>query len=74
MLTVFTVFTVSTVVIVLTLLTVETLETVETEELKKYELLTDNLKSRDASASKKPPLSGRIVSPNRHDPHARDKM
>ena len=66
-----TVLTVLTLVIVLT---VETLETVETEELKKYEFLTDNLKSRDASASKKPPLSGRIVSPNRHDPHARDKM
>ena len=33
--------------------TFETEETVLTEDLKKYDLLTDNLKARDASASKK---------------------
>ena len=39
------------------MLTVETVETVQTDNLKKYELIThslsDNLKARDASASKK---------------------
>ena len=33
--------------------TVDNVETVETENLKKYQSLTDNLKARDASASKK---------------------
>ena len=36
-----------------TVKTVETVETDYTEDLKKYDLLTDNLKARDASASKK---------------------
>ena len=35
-----------------TVKTVETVETDYTEDLKKYDLLTDNLKARDASASK----------------------
>ena len=56
--TVLTVQTVQTVEIVETEETEETVETVETEEtvqtedLKKYVLLCDNLKARDASASK----------------------
>ena len=33
--------------------TVKTANTVEIEDLKKYRPLTDNLKARDASASKK---------------------
>ena len=49
--------TVETVETVDTVETVETVETVYTEDLKKYESLsyslTDNLKARDASASKK---------------------
>ena len=53
MLTLLTVFTVLTVLIVET---VKTVETEITENLKKYHLLThsltDNLKARDASASK----------------------
>ena len=32
--------------------TVDTVETVQTEDLEKYDSLTDNLKARDASASK----------------------
>ena len=55
--TVMTVETVETVETVVTVETVETAETVLTEDLKKYDSLTDsltdNLKARDASASKK---------------------
>ena len=47
--TVLTVFTVLTVLIVET---VKTVETEITENLKKYDSPTDNLKARDASASK----------------------
>ena len=36
-----------------TMKTAETVQTVETEDPKKYDSLTDNLKARDASASKK---------------------
>ena len=67
--TVLTVQTVQTVEIVETEETVQTVETVQTEDLKKYVLLTDsltdNLKARDASASKNlQSLEGRTFQPS----------
>ena len=61
-LTVSTVLTVFTVFTVLIVETAKTVETKITENLKKYDSLsyslTDNLKARDASASKKKKLLG----------------
>ena len=51
-LTELTELTVLNVLSVETVKTVETVETEETEDLKKYDSVTDNLKARDASASK----------------------
>ena len=51
-LTAFTELTELTELTVLTMLTVETVKTVQTEDLKKYVLLCDSFKARDAIASK----------------------